>query len=88
MTVVDGKWSALLGYQADPQTHEISAELQHLSPYGLVESAEGCTNGIDDDGDGLIDCADPICATQSQCLAGPDAGDMPDSGRTQPVSAA
>ncbi|MBK8564662.1 MAG: hypothetical protein IPN76_15340 [Saprospiraceae bacterium] len=30
---------------------------------------ENCTNGTDDDGDGLIDCADPDCGTVS---AGPD----------------
>jgi hypothetical protein len=29
--------------------------------------AEICTNGIDDDGDGLVDCADPDCAGQDVC---------------------
>lgn len=28
---------------------------------------ENCTNGIDDDGDGLIDCYDPDCTCSGQC---------------------
>src|SRR5439155_1779808 len=28
---------------------------------------EVCNNGIDDDGDHLVDCADPNCATFSSC---------------------
>ena len=28
---------------------------------------ENCTNGIDDDRDGLVDCDDPDCANHSQC---------------------
>ncbi|MBK8556840.1 MAG: hypothetical protein IPL65_14175 [Lewinellaceae bacterium] len=28
---------------------------------------ENCTNGIDDDGDGLIDCFDPDCTCTGQC---------------------
>lgn len=30
-------------------------------------ATEICNNGIDDDGDGLIDCADPGCALASNC---------------------
>ncbi len=30
----------------------------------------GCTNGIDDDGDGLVDCSDPDCFGDPACLAG------------------
>ena len=30
---------------------------------------ELCNNGIDDDGNGLIDCADPACANASNCQA-------------------
>ncbi len=33
----------------------------------LESSAENCTNGIDDDHDGLIDCADPDCAGAPTC---------------------
>ena len=29
---------------------------------------EDCTNGIDDDGDGLVDCNDPDCAAYPGCL--------------------
>ncbi len=32
-----------------------------------VSRVEDCTNGLDDDGDGLIDCQDPLCASWSQC---------------------
>ena len=31
-------------------------------------SFENCTNGIDDDGDGLVDCNDPDCANFSGCV--------------------
>ncbi len=30
-------------------------------------SQEDCTNGIDDDGDGLIDCEDPSCSGYADC---------------------
>lgn len=30
-------------------------------------TAEDCTNGTDDDGDGLIDCADPECGADPAC---------------------
>ncbi|OUU23872.1 MAG: hypothetical protein CBC13_04620, partial [Planctomycetia bacterium TMED53] len=31
---------------------------------------EDCTNGVDDDGDGLADCADPDCAANPACGGG------------------
>ncbi len=37
---------------------EVSASITLNSATGCVED---CTNGIDDDGDGLVDCADPGC---------------------------
>lgn len=39
-----------------------------------VNSTEDCSNGIDDDGDGLVDCEDPDCADYFDCLM----GDNPD----------
>jgi hypothetical protein len=30
-------------------------------------TVENCTNGVDDDGDGLIDCYDPDCTCSGQC---------------------
>ena len=30
---------------------------------------EDCVNGLDDDGDGLIDCQDPQCASWLRCRA-------------------
>ena len=32
-------------------------------------ASEDCTNGTDDDGDGLADCADPDCAADPACAA-------------------
>ena len=32
---------------------------------------EQCTNGVDDDGDQLVDCADPDCAQNEACLPTP-----------------
>jgi hypothetical protein len=43
--------------------------------------AENCTNGVDDDGDQLIDCTDPDCASDPTCVVSgsPDAS-VPSSG--------
>lgn len=32
---------------------------------------ENCTNGVDDDGDGLIDCQDPDCGNSTACRIAP-----------------
>ncbi|MGB3465826.1 MAG: T9SS type A sorting domain-containing protein, partial [Cyclobacteriaceae bacterium] len=36
-----------------------------------ITSDENCTNGIDDDGDGLTDCDDPDCSGQQNCPVTP-----------------
>jgi V8-like Glu-specific endopeptidase len=36
---------------------------------------ENCTNGVDDDGDGAVDCADPDCAGNPACGGGGVPGD-------------
>ena len=41
------------------------------SPSGGGGNTEDCTNGIDDDGDNLADCADPKCL-HLQCTSFPD----------------
>ena len=44
----------------------------------LITSDEDCTNGIDDDGDGLTDCDDPDCSGVGSCPeepSGPGGGD-------------
>lgn len=44
----------------------------------LITSDEDCSNGIDDDADGLIDCDDPDCAGVASCPetpTGPGGGD-------------
>jgi hypothetical protein len=45
--------------------------------------AEGCANTIDDDCNGLVDCADPACASDPACQAKPDAGTA-DSAQSAP----
>ena len=34
---------------------------------GANFNAEVCTNGVDDDGDSIVDCADPNCASYHSC---------------------
>ncbi len=41
-------------------------EMQLVTPQSKT-STEICDNGIDDDGDGLIDCYDPDCETATNC---------------------
>jgi hypothetical protein len=36
----------------------------------VLPGGENCTNGIDDNCDGLVDCADPTCATDPTCNTG------------------
>lgn len=42
--------------------------LVFLLGVGLVSASETCDNGIDDDADGLTDCADDDCSTDSYCV--------------------
>jgi hypothetical protein len=44
----------------------VNSNIAIQAPSGL-EIRENCTNGIDDDGDGLIDCDDPDCSSNSAC---------------------
>src|SRR5262249_44260713 len=37
-------------------------------------AVENCTNGVDDNGNGLVDCADPACQPGYECLPAPAAG--------------
>jgi hypothetical protein len=50
---------------------------------GAEETGAQCSDGIDNDGDGLIDCADPSCATAAACT--PDAAPVSD-GAARPDS--
>src|ERR1700722_12455505 len=45
-----------------------------------------CSDGIDNDCNGLTDCKDPACATDPACLPAPDAG--PDASGSLPDAAA
>ena len=57
------------GYQGDTSLYEVSlSEVSTTPPTPTTETS--CTDGIDDDGDGLIDCDDSDCASQSACEVG------------------
>jgi MYXO-CTERM domain-containing protein len=64
----------------NPGTRTCSADGTWGSCAGVVTPvAENCGNGIDDDCDGLVDCADPDCA--SACAVGPEPGPGPEPPR-------
>lgn len=48
-------------------------QLRFVQTFGTPDQEIGddCTNGVDDDNDGLIDCADPDCVTQAPECAAP-----------------
>ncbi|MEL6194977.1 MAG: hypothetical protein AAFR66_23170 [Bacteroidota bacterium] len=46
--------------------HSFAADMEDDRP-GQVWADEICDNGIDDDGDGLIDCQDPDCSGFAGC---------------------
>jgi hypothetical protein len=50
---------------------------QALCSVTIDVETEICTNGIDDDGDDLVDCADPDCAADPACAATPTPTDTP-----------
>ncbi len=57
-----GAWGTPHPGNGDPGP---GALLLDLTPAGPVEN---CSNGVDDDGDGLIDCEDPGCFTDPACV--------------------
>jgi MYXO-CTERM domain-containing protein len=64
----------------NPGTHTCSASGTWGTCTGVVTPvAENCGNGIDDDCDGLVDCADPDCAAACGIVSepGPEAGAEP-----------
>jgi len=55
---VSVRWSAACGFLLTDATDQV-----------IVGSmVEECANGLDDDGDGLVDCADPECAANTACI--------------------
>jgi len=48
----------------DPTPDTLSCDKSSCTPVCVFED---CTNGLDDDGDGLIDCADPDCGGTAGC---------------------
>ena len=47
----------------------ILAAALFCAPLFLFSQTENCTNGLDDDGDGLIDCFDPDCECTGPCAS-------------------
>jgi len=58
-----GAWGQPHPGNGDPGPGSLTLELSSSGP------TENCSNGVDDDGDGLIDCEDPNCATDPNCVA-------------------
>ncbi|MGQ9591173.1 MAG: hypothetical protein ACUVYA_12885 [Planctomycetota bacterium] len=54
-------------------------EIEFFGEEGEVRP-EICDNGIDDDGDRLVDCADPSCAANPACAKRFERGDADSSG--------
>lgn len=57
-----GAWGQPHPGNGDPGPGALTLD---LIPAGPVED---CSNGVDDDGDGLVDCEDPSCASDPNCV--------------------
>ena len=55
--------------RVDPGERDPNDPSDADEPPCVPPAESACGNGIDDDGDGLIDCADPDCAADSACSA-------------------
>ncbi len=58
-------WLALPGWAFEASG--VSAPVNAFGTFGLVVSAEACSGALDEDGDGLTDCADPVCTGDVLC---------------------
>ena len=60
----------------DPKLNDTSSESDALSDIGSdngnANGLEICYDGIDNDGDFLIDCSDPDCGSAQECLVDND----------------
>lgn len=56
-----------LGYSQVSQTLNVSAGQAITQDFVLPPSVEICSDGIDNDSNGLIDCADPACLGNNSC---------------------
>lgn len=62
-----GRWQALPGRILRPLEGTLDTPIHAFGTFALIESNEICNNGLDDDGDGLVDCADPVCTGRDGC---------------------
>ena len=67
-------WNLGLSSWLDPVGGGSTLTLDTLPAGGGGNPIEFCDNGVDDDGDGLVDCDDPDCFSSPACLP-PAAGD-------------
>jgi hypothetical protein len=58
------------GYGACQRSGRMTCNAGHAVDTCHVDCEGQCNDGAEDDGDGLIDCADPDCANAMGCLAG------------------
>lgn len=66
--ICDGGWSCGVdGYCAPPRD---GATSQVDAPPNDGATGESCSNGVDDDGDGRVDCADSECPGTTTCGQG------------------
>jgi hypothetical protein len=67
--VADG----LCGVDCDPDDTPTATPTGTTTPTGTAtgtpEVAEACDNGLDDDGDGAVDCADSECTSTAPCVS-------------------
>lgn len=60
---------ALSGAAQDPEAGDV-AEQQSVAPTPTAEVETACSDGADDDGDSMVDCADADCYKDPYCEAG------------------
>jgi hypothetical protein len=58
-------WTALPGRLFE--VNGLSSPLRSFGTFGLVVSKQTCAGQHDEDADGLVDCADPLCASDAAC---------------------
>jgi hypothetical protein len=70
-----GDASAVDGAAAvDAAREDASGDAAPVPDACTPQGNENCTNGVDDDCDGLVDCADPSCGPQYECVPSIPAG--------------
>ncbi|MEZ4225370.1 MAG: hypothetical protein R3B13_30745 [Polyangiaceae bacterium] len=75
LPIEHGGATGLGGVYQDAGTGGHPPDLDDGGPDAPIGGAEICNNGVDDDGNGQADCADPICIAKGyRCAAAPPSG--------------